>query len=179
MVAKLNVRDQGVKNPKNKIERLKQYQKEPTTKCGRPRCDKCYLPVFKKQKSYTCNGNHRHLKCWPQLASLKVDGEDFKAAKRELECKELNIKQRIENMRPKQKTAEEYLATAFEMNGKKFLKSFQRTHNRVFENYEKLCSENGNLEEFRANPLVFILANDPLCCTAIAKRFIDAAEKSQ
>jgi len=73
-------------------------------------------------------------------------------------------------------TQEEYLTAAFELNGEEFLKFFEETCGRVFHNYEALCRDHGNLEDFRANPLVFILANEPACCTSIAKMFINMSK---
>ena len=69
---------------------------------------------------------------------------------------------------------DEYLMAAFELDATAFLKYFQAEHPQVHGRYEQLCQANGNLEEFRASPLVFILANKPMCCVHVAKRFIDA-----
>jgi len=77
------------------------------------------------------------------------------------------------------KSEEEYLTAAFELNGDEFLKYFQDSDDRVFQNYKALCSENGSLEEFTASPLVFILANQPRCCTAIAKNFVDTKQPTE
>ena len=85
------------------------------------------------------------------------------------------VRQRFEPAEKKAKmTQDEYLTAALKVTGEEFLKFFEANHCRVFYNYEGLCLANGNLDEFRANPLVFILANEPMCCTSIAKMFIES-----
>ena len=69
-------------------------------------------------------------------------------------------------------------AAAFELKGEEFLKFFDDNHYGVLYYYEGMLLVNGNLDEFRANPLVFILANEPPCCTWIAKMFINRTAKA-
>ena len=71
---------------------------------------------------------------------------------------------------------DEYLMAALELGDTEFLGYFERTRPELYRRYETLCRDNGKLEEFRANPLVFILANQPECCTHVAKRFIDGPD---
>mmetsp|Transcript_46251 Transcript_46251/g.106772 ORF Transcript_46251/g.106772 Transcript_46251/m.106772 type:complete len:127 (-) Transcript_46251:161-541(-) len=68
---------------------------------------------------------------------------------------------------------EEYLMTAFAMNSSDFLDFFSEVSPQVHRRYEELCRENNTLDEFRGNPLVFILANNPTCCAHIARSYID------
>ena len=77
----------------------------------------------------------------------------------------------------KARTQEEYLTTAFKLNGEEFLKFFKAVCGPLLCKYETLCRDNGYLDEFRANPLVFIMANQPQCCTFVAKMFIDAKKE--
>ena len=78
--------------------------------------------------------------------------------------------------RAARKGDDEYLMAALERGDTAFLGYFERTHPELHRRYETLCRDNGKLEEFRANPLVFILANQPECCTHVAKRFIDGPD---
>ena len=77
----------------------------------------------------------------------------------------------------KARTQEKYLTTALELNGEEFLKFFKEVCDPLLCKYETLCRDNGYLDEFRANPLVFIMANQPQCCTFVAKMFIDAKKE--
>ena len=63
---------------------------------------------------------------------------------------------------------------AFKLEATTFHNYFEAEYPEVRRRYEQLCQANDNLEEFRASPLVFILANKPKCCMHVAKRFIDA-----
>ena len=75
---------------------------------------------------------------------------------------------------PNTRSDDEYMMAAFELDAAAFLTYFATEHPEVHGRYEQLCQAHGNLEEFHASPLVFILANKPECCTHVAKRFIDA-----
>ena len=74
---------------------------------------------------------------------------------------------------PKSRSAEEYLAAALELDASGFLGYFKGKHPQLYRNYEGLCRSSDKLGEYHANPVVFILANQPLCCTHVAKRFVD------
>ena len=70
-------------------------------------------------------------------------------------------------------TNEEYLTAALELDANGFLEFFQQRHCAASHRYEELCRANSRLEEYYANPLVFILGNEPPCCMHIAKAFVD------
>ena len=73
---------------------------------------------------------------------------------------------------------EKYIEFAFgNYDSKKFLKYFKNENEKIYLNYINLNSENGTLDDFYANPLVFILMNEPRCCLNIAKLFIDSELK--
>ena len=71
------------------------------------------------------------------------------------------------------RSAEAYLEAAWELDASGFLGYFERAHPRLYRNYEDLCRNHGMLVEYHANPVVFILANQPKCCTDVAMRFVD------
>mmetsp|Transcript_1768 Transcript_1768/g.1230 ORF Transcript_1768/g.1230 Transcript_1768/m.1230 type:complete len:117 (-) Transcript_1768:200-550(-) len=68
---------------------------------------------------------------------------------------------------------EEYLEKAFDVDANDFLAFFREHDPQVYGRYEELCRRSHNLDEFMANPAVFIVANNPVCCTKIAKLYID------
>ena len=53
-----------------------------------------------------------------------------------------------------------------------FLAEWRERDPRGLQRYQDLCAENGNTEEFRANPLAFIVANKPLCCLMRALEYV-------
>ena len=73
----------------------------------------------------------------------------------------------------KPRSNEEYLAAAFELDASDFLSYFEGQYPKLYHNYEHLCRSSDKLTEYHANPVVFILANEPLCCTHVARRFVD------
>ena len=73
---------------------------------------------------------------------------------------------------------EKYIEFAFTNYDKnKFFTYFKKENKKVCCNYNWLNIENGTFEEYKANPLVFILTNEPRCCLHIAKSFIDSELK--
>jgi hypothetical protein len=70
--------------------------------------------------------------------------------------------------------SEQYLEEAFKFDDAlEFLTFFRSEAPQVLQRYEALCKDNGNFDEFSANPLGFIVANNPTCCIQVAKRFIN------
>mmetsp|Transcript_36521 Transcript_36521/g.105202 ORF Transcript_36521/g.105202 Transcript_36521/m.105202 type:complete len:319 (-) Transcript_36521:116-1072(-) len=43
----------------------------------------------------------------------------------------------------------------------------------VHQKYKDLCKEQNTFDDYMANPLVFILANNPQCCVHIAREYVD------
>mmetsp|Transcript_36125 Transcript_36125/g.100295 ORF Transcript_36125/g.100295 Transcript_36125/m.100295 type:complete len:327 (-) Transcript_36125:106-1086(-) len=77
--------------------------------------------------------------------------------------------------------AEQYLAAAVKMSSEEaadFLAFFSRVNPRAEQRYTDLCRENNTLDEYMANPLVFILANNPYCCAHIARTYVDHRARS-
>mmetsp|Transcript_101225 Transcript_101225/g.326715 ORF Transcript_101225/g.326715 Transcript_101225/m.326715 type:complete len:154 (-) Transcript_101225:180-641(-) len=70
-------------------------------------------------------------------------------------------------------TDEEYLMAALELDPKAFLAFFSEVNPQTRRKYEDLCRQNNTLDEFTASPLIFILANNPRCCTPIAKAYVE------
>mmetsp|Transcript_107396 Transcript_107396/g.334784 ORF Transcript_107396/g.334784 Transcript_107396/m.334784 type:complete len:313 (-) Transcript_107396:96-1034(-) len=72
---------------------------------------------------------------------------------------------------------EQYLIAAVKMNVSEvadFPAFFSKVNPEVQQKYEDLCKDNHTLEEYMANPLVFILANNPQCCAHIARDYVDS-----
>ena len=71
---------------------------------------------------------------------------------------------------------EQYITFAFDWGihkNKEFLEYFKNKDKRIYNNYIRINKEKKTKEGFEANPLVFILMNEPKCCLNIAKEFID------
>mmetsp|Transcript_24071 Transcript_24071/g.71966 ORF Transcript_24071/g.71966 Transcript_24071/m.71966 type:complete len:319 (-) Transcript_24071:74-1030(-) len=71
---------------------------------------------------------------------------------------------------------EMYLMEAVKMSPSEiaeFPAFFSKCNPDVQERYKDLCKENNTLDEYMANPLVFILANNPQCCAHIARDYVD------
>ena len=49
---------------------------------------------------------------------------------------------------------------------------FQSCDVKLYNNYVQMCINKNVADNFFANPLLFIVANEPLCCFRIAKRFL-------
>jgi hypothetical protein len=63
--------------------------------------------------------------------------------------------------------------TASDNFNEKFLTYFEKNNKIVYDNYIKLNENNNTLDDFKSNPVVFILANEPRCCFYIAKNFVE------
>jgi len=57
-----------------------------------------------------------------------------------------------------------------------FLIYFIEQSKPVYENYIRLATENGSLAYFEANPLAFIISNQPACCYNIAVDYIKSRQ---
>ena len=68
---------------------------------------------------------------------------------------------------------EEYMELCFKINQTKFLEYFEKTNKIVYDNYIKLNIDNNSLEEFKNCPILFILANEPKCCSYIAIKYLE------
>lgn len=71
---------------------------------------------------------------------------------------------------------EQYLMAAVKMSASEvaeFPAFFSKVNPDVHQRYKDLCKENNTLDEYMANPLVFILANNPQCCSHIAREYVD------
>lgn len=71
------------------------------------------------------------------------------------------------------KVTEEHINLAMTLKDNNFLHAFLHFHKEAYTNYYKLCEENNMLEEYLANPLLFILLNEPSCCLKYAIDFIE------
>mmetsp|Transcript_4515 Transcript_4515/g.10647 ORF Transcript_4515/g.10647 Transcript_4515/m.10647 type:complete len:291 (-) Transcript_4515:165-1037(-) len=74
-----------------------------------------------------------------------------------------------------------YLEAAVKMSDEdasEFMEFFSKVNPDIQQKYTDLCRENDTLDEFVANPLVFILANNPQCCAHIAREYVDSRSSS-
>ena len=117
MESKSRVRDQGMKKkPDIRPARVKKYHLEDFTETGKPRCTVCRRAMYQNQKTETCNGKARHLKCWPVvwreytkvqnlILSEPWDAENWALSyaifKSDQETKELDVKQLVEKFKKK------------------------------------------------------------------------------
>ena len=116
MESKSRVRNQRVKKPNIRPARIKKYATEDFTKTGIPRCTVCRRAMYQNQKTETCNGKVRHLKCWPVvwreytkvqnlILSEPWDAENWALSyaifKSDQETKELDVKQLVEKFKKK------------------------------------------------------------------------------
>lgn len=53
-----------------------------------------------------------------------------------------------------------------------FMKFFIEKNKQVYENYFRLATANGSIDHFKANPLAFLISNQPACCYHIATEYI-------
>ena len=68
---------------------------------------------------------------------------------------------------------EDYLLKAFAMNPNSFMQLLQRDYSTQLQEFEELCKSTNTLGEFRASPLIFILANQSKDLLGIATEFMD------